>query len=86
MLEKKLVVDEIGVTRDGSLQIRHANLIIEDGAEIAKTYHRNVLHPGDDLNGQDDKIIAVAGAVWTSLVIKAYKTKMKKIVEKDLNE
>ena len=78
MLEKKLVIDQIEIIRDGNLQIRWANLIIENGVEIAKTYHRNVLHPDDDLDGQDSRIIAVAEAVWTPEVIKEYKEFVKK--------
>lgn len=77
MLKKELIIDQIEIIRDGSLQIRRANLIMEDGVEIAKTYHRNVLHPGDDLGGQDGKITAVADAVWTPKVIKEYKSFIK---------
>jgi len=77
MLEKLSVIDQIDVMRDGSLHVRRADLIMEDGEEIAKTYHRNVLHPGDDLAEQDEKVVAVAGAVWTSEVIKDYNKKIK---------
>ena len=52
-LEKLSVIDQIEITRNGNIQVRRANLIIEDGEEIAKTYHRHVLSPGDDLTGQD---------------------------------
>jgi hypothetical protein len=31
MLEKKSVIDKIEITRDGHVQVRKANLIIEDG-------------------------------------------------------
>ncbi|GAG96712.1 unnamed protein product, partial [marine sediment metagenome] len=48
MLEKITVIDQIEVTRDGTIQVRRADLIIEDGVEIAKTYHRHVLNPGDE--------------------------------------
>lgn len=72
MLEKLEVIDQIGILRDGTLQVRKANLIMEDGKEIAKTYHRYVLHPGTDLNRQNERIIAVADAVWTAEVIAAY--------------
>lgn len=72
MLEKILVVDQIEISRDGTLQIREANLIMEDGEEIAKTYHRYVLIPGADLAGEGARIVAVAGAVWTPQVIEDY--------------
>ncbi len=77
MLEKKSVIDQIEITRDGCVQIRRADLIIEDGKEIAKTYHRHVLSPGADLTGQDERVAAVAGAVWTPEVIEAYQELLK---------
>lgn len=72
MLEKILVIDQIEILRDGTLQVREADLIMEDGEEIAKTYHRHVLTPGDDLNGEDERVVAVAGVIWTAEVIEAY--------------
>ena len=78
MLEKQSVIDQIGITRHGNVQVRRANLIIEDGEEIAKTYHRHVLCPGDDLTGQDKRVADVANAVWTSEVIAAYNASKEK--------
>ena len=73
MLKKLSIIDQIEVTRHGNIQVRRANLIMEDGVEIAKTYHRHVLAPGDDLDGQDERVKAVANAVWTPKVIKEFK-------------
>ena len=78
MLEKQIVIDQVEITRDGHIQVRKADLIIEDGKEIAKTYHRHVLSPGDDLKDQDPKVSSVANVIWTKEVIKAYKDKQKK--------
>lgn len=58
------VIDKIEVLEDGQIQVRRANKVLRDGVEIAKTYHRHVLAPGDDLTGQDARVIAVAQAVW----------------------
>ena len=77
-LEKLSVIDQIEVLRNGIIQVRKANLIIEDGIEIAKTYHRHCLVPGDDLTAQDERVRAVAEAVWTPDVIKEYEDLMKK--------
>jgi hypothetical protein len=35
------------------------------------TYHRHVLEPGDDVTGQDERVIAIATAVWTKQLIAA---------------
>lgn len=77
MLEKILVVDQIEVLETGHIQLRQATKIMEDGVEINKTYHRHVLIPGDNLKGQDEKVKAIAKAVWTKEVVKAYKDKIK---------
>lgn len=77
MLKKESVIDQIEITRCGNIQVRRADLIIEDGKEIAKTYHRHILSPGDDLTGQDERVAAVARAVWTPEVIKEYKKLIK---------
>lgn len=78
MLEKISVIDQIEVTELGHVQVRRADKIFEDGKEISKTYHRHVLSPGDDLTGQDDRVQAIARAVWTPEVIAKYKEEIEK--------
>ena len=58
------VIDKIEVLEDGQIQVRRADKVLRDGVEIAKTYHRSVLAPGDDLTNQDPRVVAVALAVW----------------------
>ena len=62
-LTKSTAVDLIEVVGN-NIQVREATVIMDDDKEIAKTYHRRVLQPGDDLTGQDPKVVAVANAVW----------------------
>jgi hypothetical protein len=68
-ITKEQSVDMIAVLEDGSLQVRTAITIFEDGALLSKNYHRNVLSPGADLTGQDDRVVAVANATWTPDVL-----------------
>lgn len=63
-LTKTTAVDLIEVVGT-NIQVRQATIIKDDDVEIAKTYHRHVLQPGDDLTGQDPKVVAVANAVWS---------------------
>ena len=77
MLEKLSVIDKIEILEDGQIQVRRADKIMEDGVEIAKTYHRHVLAPGDDVTGQDKRVSDVAGVVWTADIVKEYKDKAK---------
>ena len=76
MLKKQISYD-LNITELGHIQVRRITRIMEDGVEISKTYHRHVLSPGDDLSGQDERVIAVSEVVWTPEVIKEYKKKIK---------
>jgi hypothetical protein len=77
MITKKILVDKIDVTEDAIIQVRTATRIMEDGSQLSQTYHRHCLSPGDDLTGQDERVSAIAKAVWTKDVIKAFKAKQK---------
>jgi hypothetical protein len=65
-------IDQIEVVETNHIQIRTATIIEKDGTEIAKTYHRHVLAPGDDVSSEDPKVQAIANAVWTEEVIAAF--------------
>jgi len=76
-LIEQSVIDQIEVTRNGSVNVRRADLILKDGAEIGKTYHRHVLAPGSDLANEDAKVVAIAQAVWTPEVLAAYQASLE---------
>jgi hypothetical protein len=71
-LEEKSVVDKIEVLLQGQIQVRTRNQVLKDGVEIAATYHRHVLIPGDDLTDQDPRVTAIAAATWTEEVVATY--------------
>ena len=64
MFSEVSVIDKIEVLEDGQIQVRRADKILRDSVEIAKTYHRHVLSPNDNLTNEDPRVIAVAKAVW----------------------
>jgi hypothetical protein len=68
-LIEKVIIDKIEVLESNSIQIREATIIEKDGEEIAKTYHRHVINPGDDLTNEDAKVQAIANSIWTKDVI-----------------
>jgi len=47
-LEKRTHVDQVEVRADGTLQIRLAQQIVEDGVVLSTAWHRSVLAPGAD--------------------------------------
>lgn len=53
MLVKKTIIDQIEITRDGTIQIRCALMVLEDGKEIGATqWHRMSIPPGADVDAQ----------------------------------
>lgn len=74
-LTERIVIDRVEVVENNIIQVRQATVIERDGVEIARTFHRWTLCPGDDLSNQDAKIVAIANAVWTDDVIGEYASK-----------
>ena len=48
---KTIVVDKIEVLEMGQIQVRTATVVAEDETELSRSFHRQVLHPGDDTSG-----------------------------------
>jgi len=71
-LTERNTVDKIEVLENGIIQVRRADIVERDGLEIAKSYHRWTLTPGQDLTGQEQRVIDVAAAVWTAEVVATY--------------
>ena len=75
-LTKTEVTDKIEVLENGTIQVRCATRIDEDGTTLSSSFHRHVLAPADDLTGQDPKVVAIANATWTAEVISAYEAQV----------
>ena len=75
-LEEVSVVDKIEVLLAGQIQVRTRNQVLRDGEEIAATYHRHVVNPGDDVTNEDPRVAAIAAATWTEEVVAAYQASL----------
>jgi DNA-binding transcriptional LysR family regulator len=73
-------IDQITVTENGIVLYREATRILKDGDQIAQTYHRTSLTPGQDLTGQPDNVKAIAQVTWTEAVIAAYQEQISQQV------
>ena len=71
-LTKETVVDKIEVLENGTLQVRSATRVLEDGEVLSSSFHRHVLAPGADTSNEDAKVVAIANATWTADVVTAY--------------
>lgn len=76
-LTKTAIVDQITVIENGIILYREATRIMEDGAELTKTYHRNSLTPGQDLTGVPEKVVAICNTAWTADVIASYQSSLE---------
>ena len=66
-----------------SVQVRTDTVVIEDGVELTRKYHRHALNCGTlddsnnlvdtDISGEHAEVQAVCNAVWTTTVKDAYK-------------
>ncbi len=75
-LTKINVVDKIETLENGTIQVRTAIRVLEDGAILSSSFHRHTLHAGQDLTDQDPKVVAIANAVWTDEVVSAYEAQV----------
>ena len=57
-----------------SVQVRTDTVVMEDGEELSRKYHRHVLHPDADITNELPEVQAVCNAVWTQDVKDAYAT------------
>ena len=72
--EKK--VDKIEVVSDYKIiQVRTATIVKKDGEEVARSYHRHIVQPGQNLSGEDETVVAIANAVHTPEIIAAFEEK-----------
>jgi hypothetical protein len=76
MFEEKEEVD-VTVKASGHLEVRTANVVFKDGVEIARTYHREVLEPGEPTVGKPDIVKALAPVAWTEEKIAKHKARME---------
>ena len=72
-LEKNIVVGQLEVGEIGSISVRTDTVVVDDGKELSRSFHRHVVHPGDDVSGEDARVKSVADELWTPEVIAAWK-------------
>ena len=55
-----------------SVQVRTDTVVMEDGEELSRKYHRHALTPDADITNEHTEVQAVCNAVWTQEVKDAY--------------
>ena len=72
-ITKETKIEKIEVVGEHkAVQVATDTIIKEDNKEISRSRHRHVIHPDDDISGEDAEVQAVANAVWTDSVKAAW--------------
>ena len=74
-ITKEQVIAKIEIVGDyKAVQIATDTVIKEDGVELSRSRHRKVVHPDQDITGEDAEVQAVCNAVWTDEVKASWAT------------
>lgn len=79
-LTKSTVEDKIEIYDRGtykSIGVRTATVVQDDGVEISRTFHREVLNPNDDVSGKSEEVQKLAELYFTD----SAKEEQKKAVD-----
>lgn len=69
MLTEQYIFDNITILEDGQIQLRQSRVIYSDGVEIARTYHRQVIEPDQDISPIPDvRVQSITNVIWTQKV------------------
>ena len=74
------------VMPNGVVQVRRAEIVLEDGAEIARSYSRWSLTPGQDVSSEEASVQAICNAAWTAEVVAAYEASLPDDEEPEVEE
>ena len=76
-LEKETKIDRIEVVENGTVQVRQATIITDNGNQISRTYHRWCIAPGEDYSTQEQQVKDICGITHTTEVIAAYQAQVE---------
>ncbi len=63
---------KIEINENLSIGVRRADIVLKDGIEISRSYHRACFTLGSDVSAEPQEVRDVASAVWTAEAIAAY--------------
>jgi len=76
-LDKQTLIDKIEVVENGTVQVRQATTITDDGNQVARTFHRWCITPGQDYSDQELQVQNICKVSHTSEVITAYQLQLE---------
>jgi hypothetical protein len=76
-LDKEIKIDRLEVVENGTVQVRQATIITEDGNQISRTFHRWCIVPGEDYSAQEQQVQDICRVSHTPEVIAAYQAQIE---------
>ena len=68
-ITKEIKVEKIEIVGEHkAIQVRTDTVVKEDDKEISRSPHRHVVHPDQDISGEDAEVQAVCNALWTDSI------------------
>jgi hypothetical protein len=74
-LTERTEIGQRTILPDGQIQVRTDTIIERDGVEISRTYHRDVVSPGDNVSARDESIRRIVALEHTQAVINEFRAK-----------
>ena len=72
MLTSETIIPQITILPDGQLQVQTERVILDDGAEIARSTERYVVYPGADLDREHPRVKMAGDVFHTPDVVLAF--------------
>jgi hypothetical protein len=76
-LDKQTLIDKIEIVENGTVQVREATIITENGNQVSRTYHRWTIVPGQDYSTQEQQVQDICKVSHTPEVIAAYEAQQE---------
>ena len=76
-LDKQVLIDKIEIVENGTVQVRQATIITDNGNQVSRTFHRWCISPGEDYSTQEQQVQDICKVAHTLEVIAAYKTQLE---------
>jgi hypothetical protein len=76
-LNKQIKIDRVEVVENGTVQVRQATIITDNGNQVSRTYHRWCITPGEDYSTQEQQVQNICKVTHTAEVIAAYQAQQE---------
>jgi len=76
-LNKQIKIDQIEIVENGTVQVRQATIVTEDGNQVSRIYHRWCIAPGEDYSAQEQQVQDICKVAHTPEVIAAYQAQQE---------